>query len=231
MPRRAWVLGGTGTVGRAVVRLLRAREIETAFTYLRSEDAARELALETGASAVSLDLTDHAALRARLREADADVLIHCAAVPDGAPFAKLSDARFDHLLRLSSGALFAAVQTLAPRWIEARRADVVMVGALAPGQSLPLPVGLATANGAATAMVMALAKELGRHGVRLNSAVLGPLESGLGTTLEQRTKSDYLAFSALQRVGRAEEAARAIIWLALDDRAMNGKSLAIQGGI
>jgi 3-oxoacyl-[acyl-carrier protein] reductase len=235
-PARAWVLGGSGAVGGALVRELRSRGLDTTLTFHRGRARALELEGATGAKTLELDLAEPGALRsalsARLAAGDApDVLFHCAAIADSVPFAELTDARLEQMQRIGVGALVAAVQTLAPRWIERGRGSAVMVGALVGGQSLPLPVGLAAANGAAIAAVMALAKELGPHGVRVNAAVLGPLESGLGGELSAKTRSDYLAFSALKRLGTVEETARAIAWLGLDDRAMNGKSLAIQGGI
>jgi NAD(P)-dependent dehydrogenase (short-subunit alcohol dehydrogenase family) len=42
---------------------------------------------------------------------------------------------------------------------------------------------------------------------------------------------DYKKHSALHRLGTAREAARSILWLALENRYMSGKVLAVNGGI
>ena len=58
MSRRALVLGGTGHVGSAVVKALRAESVETAFTWHQSESKAAEL----GGPHHQLDLTDETAI-------------------------------------------------------------------------------------------------------------------------------------------------------------------------
>src|SRR5688572_14810581 len=56
--RTALVLGGTGAIGSAVVRMLTARGISTSFIYVECEQAARTLASESGAEGHRVDLRD-----------------------------------------------------------------------------------------------------------------------------------------------------------------------------
>jgi 3-oxoacyl-[acyl-carrier protein] reductase len=81
------------------------------------------------------------------------------------------------------------------------------------------------------ALTMALAKELGPRGIRVNMAALGVLDSGLSRDLDIKLLADYQVFSALRRCGTPAEAARAILWLALENSYMNGKVLPVNGGI
>ena len=84
LKKRALVLGGTGTVGSAVLRELARRGIPAAFAYHRAEDKARVLAAEYGHTAFRVDLADADATRAALDAQDTpDVVIHCAAVSGG----------------------------------------------------------------------------------------------------------------------------------------------------
>jgi NAD(P)-dependent dehydrogenase (short-subunit alcohol dehydrogenase family) len=78
---------------------------------------------------------------------------------------------------------------------------------------------------------MALAKELGPRGIRINLVALGVLDAGLSRELSPELLEDYKQFSALRRLGTPREAARAVLWLALHNRYMNGKVLAVNGGI
>jgi 3-oxoacyl-[acyl-carrier protein] reductase len=114
---------------------------------------------------------------------------------------------------------------------ERRRGSIVFVCALDRGQSLPLPPAFAAAQGALGALAMALAKELGAAGVRVNAVSLGPLAGGLSTALPARLSTDYETFSALRRRGTAEEAARAIAWMLLDAEFVTGRCLAANGGL
>ena len=81
------------------------------------------------------------------------------------------------------------------------------------------------------ALAMSLAKAHGAEGVRANVAALGLLDAGLSAGLDERARRDYLTFSAYRRLGTPAEVAPAIVWLALDAKAMNGKVLAVNGGV
>ena len=46
-----------------------------------------------------------------------------------------------------------------------------------------------------------------------------------------RRRKDYETFSALRRPGTADEAAKAIVWLALENTFIQGKVIPVNGGI
>lgn len=231
--RRALVLGGSGAVGSAVVRELAVRGVPTLFTYRRGGETAAALAEATGATAIPLDLADDDAIRRALGALPhaPDILVTCAGVVPREPWLELPDDAWEEAYRVGPRSAFVATQALAPSMIEAGRGDVVFVGALDRAQSLPLPVAFAAAQGMLSALAMSLAKELSPHGVRVNMVALGPLDAGLSASLDPRVREDYLAFSALRRLGTPAEAAAAIVWLATRNTYMSGEVLPVNGGI
>jgi 3-oxoacyl-[acyl-carrier protein] reductase len=114
---------------------------------------------------------------------------------------------------------------------DGRSGHVVLVGALDRAQSLPLSVAFAAAQGMLGAMTMALAKELGPSGVRVNLVAGGPTRTGLSARLDPVLLADYERLSALRRVGTADEIAACVTFLALENEYMTGKVLAANGGI
>jgi 3-oxoacyl-[acyl-carrier protein] reductase len=232
--RRALVLGGTGAVGSAVLKELARRGVPSVFTYHRSEEKARALALEHKHRAVQVDLADAAATRAFLGELEGDsprpdVLIHCAGVAAPLALHEIGPEALREAIGVSAESAF-----LASQWIAAggrSDADIVIVTALDRTQSLPLPVHFAAAQGMQSAMVMALAHELGPRNIRVNAVALGVLKSGLSHGLMERRRKDYEKFSALRRMGAPDEAARTIVWLALENTYIQGKVISVNGGI
>jgi 3-oxoacyl-[acyl-carrier protein] reductase len=227
--RRALVLGGTGYVGGAVLKELARRGVHAAFSYHRSEERARMLAAEYGHEAFRVDLADAAATRAALdARATPQVVIHCAAVSGGLALEEIDDAAYQHAMAVNVQSAF-----LTARWVASRGApcDIVLVGGLDRAQSLPLPVHFAATQGALSALVMALAHELGPRGIRVNQVALGVLDGGISQGLATRRRRDYETFSALRRAGKPDEAAKVIAWLALENTYIQGKVVSVNGGI
>ena len=135
--KRAFVFGGTGTVGSAILRELARRSVHATFTYHRSEDKAKMLAAELGHVAVRVDLADGGATTTLLdAQPVADVVIHAAGVSAGLALPEIDLATWQHATAVNVQSAF-----LACRWVCARahRCDVVLVGGLDRAQSLPLP--------------------------------------------------------------------------------------------
>ncbi|MGE5182859.1 MAG: SDR family oxidoreductase [Acidobacteriota bacterium] len=227
--KHALVLGGSGTVGSAVLGELGKRGVHAVFTYHRSEARAHELARELGHHPVRVDLADAAATSAMLEAQEpADVVIHCAGVSAPRTLVELDVAAWQQAMTVNVQSAF-----LACRWVAARgqRCDVVLVGGLDRTQSLPLPVHFAASQGALGALAMAAAHELGRQDIRVNVVALGPLDAGISSGLAARRRKDYETFSALRRPGKADEVAKLIVWLALENTFIQGKVIAANGGI
>lgn len=230
--RRALVFGGSGTVGREVVRALAREGVATDFVYYQSAEIARELADETGQTAHCVDLLDTNAVETFMKSIQpADVFIHCAVRSGPQTIAELTPQEFSDLMAVNCRAPILAVQALAPQMKALGRGDVVFIGALSNSQSVPIPSPFASTQGALSAMAMALAKELGPDGVRVNMMSLGLLGEGLSAGLDPKLLQDYQRFSALRRLGTAEEVAKAIVWLALENTYISGKVLPVNGGI
>lgn len=234
--RAAFVTGGSGVIGREVVRLLRERGLPVHFSYGSNEAVATALAAETGAVAHRVELRDRAALPQVLSGiasvasvAPVKVLVHAAGRLGPLSLAEASADELDALNAVNVDAALLATRALLPQL--SGDGSVVFVGALDRSQSLPLPVAFAATQGALATAVMALGHELGREGVRVNLVAAGLLDEGLGKAIGPELARDYLAYSALRRLGTAAELSRVIAWLALDDRVMTGRVVSVNGGI
>lgn len=229
--KRVLVLGGTTHLGKAVVRELLAAGALTAATY-RTREHAADL---DGAHLVALDAGDPAGIRRALGNlclewGTPDAVIHCLTVGKPRSLAEIGDGDWAAVHDLNVRSAFVAIQELAPRMAE-RGGDIVLTGALDGIQPVPAPAHFAASQAALLGLTRALAKELGPRGLRINLVVLGVLDGGLAGALPSRLLADYKKFSALGRVGTAAEVARAVRWLALENRYMTGQTVSLSGGI
>ena len=230
--KRALVFGGTGHVGSAVLRRLATAGVPTTFTYRKNADKARALASEYSMNALELDIRDASAVRAALSGIEPpNVFVHCAGVSDDSCLADIGDEAFDELYLVNARSAFVACQALAPAMAAAGGGSMVLVGALDRTQSVPVPVHFAASQGMLSAMTMALAKELGGDGILVNMLAIGLLDGGIGAAVMPMLVEEYVKFSALRRLGTADEVARVIGWLALENSYVNGRVIAVNGGI
>lgn len=228
----AWVTGGSGAIGREVVRRFVERGVRVHFTYATGEDVAGELG-RLGAIPHRVDLRDRSVLP-RLFDETSDeigVFVHAAGVLGPVTLAETTPEELDVLQAVNVDAALLATRALAAQMCALGGGAIVLLGALDRGQSLPIPPAFATTQGALATAAMALAHELGRDGVRVNLVASGLLDQGIGTRIGDALVRDYLAYSALRRLGTPVEISRVIAWLALDDRVMTGRVVPVSGGI
>jgi len=108
---------------------------------------------------------------------------------------------------------------------------VVLMGSIDALRSVPAPVHYASSKGALRAMTLALSKELGPAGVKINMVAPGLLEAGLSRTMPDDLRAQYLKHCGLRRMGRLEEIASLVTHLALENTYMTGQALTVDGAL
>ncbi len=227
---KIFVLGGSTHLGGAVVRELVASGATVAASHRHGRTRVEEL----GAHAVALDAADAGSVRRAVGALCAewgvpDAFIHCLTVGGPRTLAEITEDEWRRVHDVNVRSALLACQELVPRMTGG--GEIVFTAALDGIQPVPAPAHFAASQAGLLGLTRALSKELGPRGLRVNLVVLGVLDGGVAASLPERQLADYKKFSALGRVGTAAEAARAIRWLAIDNRYMTGQTLSLTGGI
>jgi 3-oxoacyl-[acyl-carrier protein] reductase len=243
----ALVTGGTGGIGRAVVRVLAQRGSHVAFTWRANEKSASRLADEAASyggrvSHHRLETSDAAGCERVVGEVTQrygglHTLVHAAG--PHVPMSHLSlvepDAMAAQLGEDAAGFFNVVRPALGP--LRAAGGSIVAVTTAATTR-FPVRDGLSSAPKAAVeALVRALAVEEGRYGVRANCVGPGMLTDGMAQRLIESGELDDRALDAaranipLRRFGIAHDIAEAVCFLA-SARAgfISGQKVDVDGG-
>ncbi len=236
--RRILVTGATQGIGRATaLRLARAGALVIAFGRDRTALAALrdEIGGEAGGEGVAVDLADVAATRAAVRAAlPLDGLVNCAGIVEMAPFIDMSEALFDRTIAVNTRAPFIVAQEVARDLLRrGARGAIVNVSSLAAHVGTPDHAAYCASKAALDALTRVMARELGPHGIRVNS--VNPVVT-LTAMAEQAWSDPAKRAPMLQRIplGRfaePDEVAAVIVFLLGDDAAMvHGSCIDVDGG-
>ncbi|MFJ8667106.1 SDR family NAD(P)-dependent oxidoreductase [Streptomyces sp. NPDC093600] len=216
------VTGGSRGMGAATALRLAREGADVAFTYVREEERAREVA-------AGIEAAGRKALALRADAADAgdaagavewaadalgrlDVLVNNVGVGVLAPLESLSLADVDRVLAVNVRAAFLASQAAAGRMESGGR--IITIGscmtALVPGPGGTL---YATSKSALIGLTKALARELGGRGITANIVHPGPIDTDMNPA-DGPYAPGQADMTALGRFGAPEEVASMVAFLA-----------------
>jgi 3-oxoacyl-[acyl-carrier protein] reductase len=240
--RVALVTGGSRGLGRAICVMLAREGAFVAFNYAKSDaDADATLAAITAAggrgSAHKVSVLDKPGLTALAKSLDTehgkiDILVNNAGFGQVVPLALMEESDWDDMLDTHVKGAFLTTQAVLRIMVRQRYGRIVNVGSLAGVKMMQAPVHYATAKAALKGFTESLAKEIGRYGITVNCVAPGILDEGVSDHLPPGRKEEYLRHCALRRVGRLEEAATMIAFIASERASYtNGATLIVDGAV
>ncbi len=240
--RTAFVTGGTGAVGSAIVRCLASHGAQVGFSFYQEEQKARQLERDLGqrdrrAKGYAMDVLDQAAAMQVAEEVTqelgpVDILVNNAGVTQVMPFALIEEEDWDRVMDVNVKGMFLVTKAFVRGMVRRKRGAVINLGSLAGMRVLEVPVHYATAKSAVVGFTLSLARELAHYNVRVNAVVPGLLTEGVSANVPDKQRDDYLQHCTVGRAGSPAEVAELVAFLA-SDRAgyINAQAIHIDGGI
>lgn len=229
--RTVLVTGGASGIGEAIVRRFAGQGARVGFLDIavdQGQALAEELTKAGGeVRFVPCDLTDIPALRKAVQQvADAfgpiRVLVNNAANDDRHDWREVTPEYWDERQAVNLRHQFFAIQAVAPGMIEAGGGSIVNFGSISWMLGQGGMPGYTTAKSAVQGLTRSFARDLGRHGIRVNTVTPG-------WVMTQRQLDLWVTPEAMQEIEQGQvlsgyvqpdHLARMVLFLASDDSAM-----------
>lgn len=242
MSRIALVTGGSRGIGRAVSMELAARGHTVAVNYAKRDDAAAEVveSIRSGggeARAFRADVSrpgEVSDLFARVEEqlGRPEILINNAGTTGDALLVRLDEESWDRVMAVNLKSVYLCSKAAVRGMLRARWGRIVSLGSVAGVSGNPGQTNYAASKAGVGAFSKSLSKEVGSRGITVNAVAPGFIETDLTSRLGREVVERVRSNTSLRRLGRPEEVASAIGFLASEEASyITGQVLAVDGGL
>ncbi|MFB6672090.1 SDR family oxidoreductase [Streptomyces sp. NPDC056390] len=237
------VTGGGSGIGRAAA--LRFAELGANLAVVdRNPDAAAETAAKAGpkALAVTADVSDSASVRAMVTSVvDAfgriDVLCNNAGFGFPGTVLEIDEDSWDQLMAVNVKGVFLCSKHCIPELAKTGEGRIVNTSSYTAAVGIPDRAAYVASKGAVSALTRAMALDHVGQGIRVNAVAPGTVNSPYFAKMIDQSPNPQALLDELngrapmERMGRPEEIAEAIVWLASRESSFaTGSVLTIDGG-
>lgn len=237
----AIVTGGSGGIGQAVVAGLARYGARVLVGYHHNEAAATDVV-----AAVQSSGREAAALAIDVREPDSgnvlvataierwgklDILINCAGIADYGPLSEMSSERWRQTIQTNLTGIYHTCRAALRPMMQQRYGRIVNLAALYGTSGFPGQADFAAAAGGIIGLTRALAREAAPWQITVNAVAPGMIETDLIEVIPAEIQQWSAGIIALRRLGKPEEVAAAVLFLASPAASyITGQTLMVDGG-
>ena len=236
------VTGGTRGIGRAISLHFASLGAKVVAAYLGNDAAARELVALAGRFPGSLttlraDVATSEGARSLMEAATEnsgrlDILVNNAGILRDGYLPMMSDADWDDVVRGNLYPLFHCCKWGVRKMIARRHGVIVNLSSVSALTGTAGQTNYAASKGAALSFTRSLAREVGPLGIRVNAVAPGLVQTEMTAAMKPELVAGLLKGASLGRIGRSEEIAEAVAFLASERSSyITGQCLVVDGGL
>ena len=233
--------GGTG-IGAACCRQLAAAGFRVAVHYRSSSESANALVDElnsindAGAAAVQADLAEPEQIDGLIRQLKADfgrldVLVNNAGLNVNAPMPMMKLEDYDSVAAMGRGTWYLTKLAIRRFMLRSKAGRIITISSVVghSGNAGQIPYTMTKAG--LDAMTKSLAQEVAGTEIRVNSVAPGFVETGMTDEIPAELRDGLLSRIPLGRIGKPEEIAEVVTFLATSGSYIQGTVLHVNGGM
>ena len=231
----ALVTGATRGLGAASAAALKAQGIFVVGTATTQQGADKISA--AGMQGVVLNVTDGEACQAVIdtivKEHGAlHILVNNAGITRDMLAMRLKDEDWDAVVDTNLKAVFRLSRAAIKPMMKQRQGRIINITSVVGASGNPGQANYAAAKAGVAGMTRALARELGSRGITANCVAPGFIDTDMTAKLEESQQQALLAQIPLGRLGKPDDVAHAVAFLASPQAGyITGQELHVNGGM
>ena len=236
MTKTAVVTGGTRGIGLAITQQLKASGYKVAALYAGNEAAAEAVRKDLGVLCIKADVGDFEAVGAAFAEIEKtlgpiEVLVNNAGITRDGMLHKLTPGQWSEVIRADLDSVFNTSRHVIDGMRDRNFGRIINISSINGQKGQMGQTNYSAAKAGVIGFTKALAQETARKGITVNVIAPGYIDTDMVAAVPEKALEGIIASIPVGRLGKAEEIAGAVLYLASDGAAfVTGSTLTINGG-
>jgi 3-oxoacyl-[acyl-carrier protein] reductase len=238
----AIVTGGTKGIGRAICLLFAEEGAKVVANFSKDVEAAENLIDEAKSKKFNLglykaDVTQFDQVKEMVEEVFAeygkiDIFVNNVGLVRDNFLMLMSDDDWNSLLNANLTSLFNCCRTVIRKMIPQRKGKIINISSISGILGTSGQTNYAATKGGVISFTKALAREVGPFNIHVNVVAPGLIESDVVSKMPKEKVEAITKSSSLGRIGKPEEVAQVVLFLASEhSNYITGQTIIVDGGI
>ncbi len=234
----ALVTGASRGIGKAIAEQLVAQGA-TVIGTATSENGAQNISDYLGehGKGYALNVTETESIDALFTAIKADfggvdILVNNAGITRDNLMMRMKDSEWDDIINTNLSSLFKISKAVMRPMMKKRNGRIINIGSVVGSMGNAGQVNYATAKAGLLGFTKSLAKEVASRGITVNAIAPGFIDTDMTKELNDEQKENIFSQVPANRLGKPEEIASTVAFLASDAAAyINGETIHVNGGM
>jgi acetoacetyl-CoA reductase len=234
--RVAVVTGGTRGIGAAICEALLEAGYKVAATYQGNEDAAKKFTEKTGIATYKFDVSEYDDCKAGLEKiakevGPVDVLVNNAGITRDSFLHKTTPKHWHEVLRTNLDSVFNMSRLVIEGMRERGFGRIISISSINGQAGQVGQTNYSAAKAGIIGFTKALAQESAAKGITVNAIAPGYIDTEMVRAVSPEVMSKIVEKIPVKRLGKAEEIAAMVVFLASNQAAFaTGATFTVNGG-